>query len=102
MATENLLPNACKFSGRPPKARIEVRNGSRREERVYYVRDDGAGFDEAYAEKLFGAFQPLDTQSEFPGIGIGLVTVQGIIQRHGGRVQAQGEPEKGVSFCFTL
>jgi len=100
---ENLLNNAWKFTSKQGLARIEFGavedpvNG-----RVYFVRDNGAGFDMAYVNKLFSAFQRLHTSSEFPGIGIGLAIVQRIINRHGGRVWAEGEVNKGAVFCFTL
>jgi light-regulated signal transduction histidine kinase (bacteriophytochrome) len=99
---DNLLGNAWKFTGKRQLAHIEV--GSRKVdgETVYYVRDDGAGFDMAYVDKLFGAFQRIHGQAEFPGIGIGLATTARIIRRHGGRVWAEGEPEKGATFFFTL
>jgi PAS domain S-box-containing protein len=95
---ENLLGNAWKFTGRHPAARIEFgRDGD-----AYFVRDDGAGFDPAYKTKLFGAFQRLHHASDFAGTGVGLATVQRIIRRHGGRVSADGAPEKGATFFFTL
>jgi PAS domain S-box-containing protein len=95
---ENLLGNAWKFTARHPTARIEFG----REGDTYFVRDDGAGFDPTYKAKLFGAFQRLHHANDFAGTGIGLATVQRIVRRHGGRISAEGEPEKGATFCFTL
>ena len=86
VALENLLWNAWKFTGKQPRARIEFGVTEREGTRAYFVRDDGAGFYEAYADKLFGAFQRLHGASEFEGTGIGLATVQRIVHRHGGRV----------------
>ena len=98
----NLLENAWKFSGKHASARIEVGSRFERGGYVYYVRDDGAGFDMAYAAKLFGAFQRLHDADEFEGTGIGLATVQRIVQHNGGRVWAEGEVERGATFYFTL
>jgi len=100
---ENLLNNAWKFTSKQEFARIEF--GAKDDPthgHIYFVRDNGAGFDMAYVNKLFGAFQRLHTSSEFPGIGIGLAIVQRIINRHGGRVWAEVEVNKGAVFCFTL
>ncbi|MBI2940829.1 MAG: MEDS domain-containing protein [Chloroflexi bacterium] len=99
---ENLLGNAWKFTGRHATARIEFGTVEQQGERVYFVRDDGAGFEMAYAGKLFGAFRRLHGEKEFPGNGIGLATVQRIIRRHGGRVWAEGKVEQGATFYFTL
>ncbi len=99
---ENLLGNAWKFTARHPRARIEFGVAERDGERPFFVRDDGAGFDMAYADHLFGAFQRLHRVTEFEGIGIGLATVQRIINRHGGRVWAEGAMEQGATFYFTL
>jgi len=102
IALENLLGNAWKFTGKVERARIEFgvqRNGA---EPVYFVRDNGAGFDMADAGKLFGAFQRLHASSEFPGTGIGLATVHRIVRRHGGRVWTESAPGQGTTFYFTL
>lgn len=100
---DNLLGNAWKFTGRNPRARIDV-GAAAGDDGVtaYFVRDDGAGFDMAYADKLFGPFQRLHGQAEYPGTGIGLATVQRIVHRHGGRVWAQAAPGAGATFRFTL
>jgi PAS domain S-box-containing protein len=102
LALENLLGNAWKFTARAAAPRIEVGAEGDGEGRAYYVRDNGVGFDMAYAAKLFGAFQRLHGPTEFPGTGVGLATVQRIVHRHGGRLWARGEVGRGATFFFTL
>ncbi len=102
VALENLLGNAWKFTSREPEARIEFGVQGEDGRSVYYVRDNGAGFDDAYSDKLFGAFQRLHGQDEFEGTGIGLATVARIVHRHGGRVWAEGRVGEGATFYFTL
>ena len=101
-ALENLIGNAWKFTARAATAQIEVGALRDRDTATFFVRDNGAGFDMAYASKLFGAFQRLHSASEYQGTGIGLATVQRIIHRHGGRVWADAQPGKGAVFYFTL
>ncbi len=103
VALQNLLDNAWKFTGKREQARIEVgSNPGEGSECVYYVKDDGVGFDMAYAGKLFAPFQRLHRMHEFPGTGIGLATVQRIVARHGGRVWTEAEVDRGATFYFTL
>jgi PAS domain S-box-containing protein len=98
---ENLLQNAWKFTGKQPRPRIEF-NMTSDPQRAFFIRDNGAGFDMAHADRLFGVFQRLHSASEFPGTGVGLATVQRIINRHGGRAWAVGAPSQGTTFYFTL
>lgn len=102
IAMENLLENAWKFTGQRPIAHIECGVIRENKHLIHFVKDDGAGFDMAYAGKLFGAFQRLHAATDFPGTGIGLATVQRIIHRHGGQIWAEGRVGEGEVFYFTL
>ena len=100
---ENLIGNAWKFTGKTQNARIEFGATTDADgQRIYFVRDNGAGFDMAYADKLFGAFQRLHAMEEFPGTGVGLASVQRIVLRHGGRIWAEAAVGQGATFNFTL
>jgi hypothetical protein len=99
---ENLLGNAWKFTRRRPQAVIEMGCREAGGESVFFVRDNGAGFDATGAAKLFTPFQRLHSRADFEGTGIGLATVQRIVRRHGGRVWADGSPGQGATFSFTL
>lgn len=102
LALENLFGNAVKFSSKRPEARIEFGRTERNGAPSFFVRDNGAGFDQTAATKLFDAFQRFHTAAEFPGTGIGLATVQRVIQRHGGHIEAESQPDHGATFYFTL
>jgi signal transduction histidine kinase len=108
IALENLLGNAWKFTGKCAAPRIEIGAGPTPPDAhlgaspVFFIRDNGAGFDPAYAAKLFGAFQRLHSNADFPGTGIGLATVQRVIHRHGGRIWAEAQVGQGATFFFTL
>ena len=102
IALENLLNNSWKFTSKRKEAMIEFGWMSAGGRTVYFVKDDGAGFEMKYVDRLFGAFQRLHSTSEFPGTGIGLATVRRVITRHGGEVWAEGEVNKGATFYFTL
>jgi light-regulated signal transduction histidine kinase (bacteriophytochrome) len=102
VAFENLLNNAWKFTGKTKNAHIQVGQTMQADKNVFYIKDNGVGFDMAYSEKLFGAFQRLHTVDEFPGTGIGLAIVQRVITKHGGQIWVESEPNKGATFYFTL
>jgi signal transduction histidine kinase len=102
IACANLLENAWKYTARQPKAQIVFAREHQHGEEVYFLRDNGAGFDMAYAGKLFGPFQRLHHHSEFDGTGIGLATVQRVISRHGGRIWVEAAVNQGATFFFTL
>lgn len=98
----NLVGNAVKYSGKKEAPQIEIGSYKQNNETVYYVKDNGAGFDMKYADKLFGVFKRMHNYEEFEGTGVGLATVHRIITRHGGRIWANAKPGEGATFCFTL
>jgi len=99
---ENLLGNALKYSAKVSRPRIELGRMPATNPEVFYVRDNGAGFDMQHADKLFGMFQRLHSAREFQGTGVGLAGVQAIVRRHGGRIWAEAQPGQGACFYFTL
>ena len=102
VALTNLLDNAWKFTSKTPVPKITVGRHVRENVDVYYVADNGAGFNMAYADKLFGVFQRLHSADEFPGTGVGLAIVQRVVHRHGGKLRVEAEIDRGASFFFTL
>ena len=99
---QNFVSNAWKYSSRRPKARIEFGSVDRDGERVFFIRDDGAGFDMAYSDKLFAPFQRLHDATEYPGTGIGLAVSKRIVERHGGRIWIDPQHGSGARICFSL
>ena len=99
---QNLLSNAWKFTRKRDRGQIEVGKTTRNGKPEYFVRDNGAGFDMKQASKLFTPFTRLHSQTEYAGTGVGLATVHRIIQRHGGQIRVEAEPDKGATFSFTM
>jgi light-regulated signal transduction histidine kinase (bacteriophytochrome) len=99
---QNLIGNSWKFASKQELTRIEIGRNDSNGSPSFYITDNGAGFDPAHADRLFGAFQRLHSVSEFPGTGVGLATVQRIVHRHGGKIWAKAEVDRGATFYFTL
>jgi signal transduction histidine kinase len=102
LSLANLFENAWKFTSKRPAARIEFGRAAGNSHSTFFIRDNGAGFDPAHAANLFGTFRRLHAAAEFPGTGIGLATVQRVVQRHGGIIWAESQPNRGATFYFTL
>ena len=98
----NLISNAIKYTGKTPESVVEIGSNSTDKETTFFVKDNGAGFNMKYAEKLFGVFQRLHKSRDFEGVGIGLANVNRIVKRHGGQCRAEGEPDKGATFYFSI
>jgi signal transduction histidine kinase len=102
LVLENLLSNAWKYTGKTASPSIELRASQEQGQRVFEVRDNGAGFDMRSSDRLFGLFQRLHSANDFPGTGVGLASVQRIVRRHGGDIWALSTPGQGARFCFTI